>query len=93
MGRRLPALRPGDSVVVRLSVRFSVQPGNYTFNVGTAEPGRVHDWHEMLGPIHVFHEGGGPPPFHGIAELPMECRHAEVQRLGDTREELAQNWK
>ena len=77
-GHRLPALSPGESLVVRLSVTFSVQPGRYTFNVGTAELGRVHDWHEMLGPIEVFHAGQGPPPFHGLAELPMECRHAEV---------------
>jgi ABC-type polysaccharide/polyol phosphate transport system ATPase subunit len=79
-GHRLPALHPGDSLVVRLTVTFSVQPGLYTFNVGTAEAGRVHDWHEMLGPLHVFQDGEGPPPFHGLAELPMECRHGEVER-------------
>jgi hypothetical protein len=79
-GHRLPALSPGESLVVRLTVTFSVQPGRYTFNVGTTEPGRVHDWHEMLGPIEVFHAGDRPPPFHGLAELPMECRHAEVVR-------------
>jgi lipopolysaccharide transport system ATP-binding protein len=78
LGHRLPALSAGESLVVRLTVTFSVQPGRYTFNVGTAELGRVHDWHEMLGPIEVFHAGEGPPPFHGLAELPMECRHAEV---------------
>jgi homopolymeric O-antigen transport system ATP-binding protein len=80
LGHRLPVLHPGDSLVVRLTVTFSVQPGRYTFNVGTAELGRVHDWHEMLGPIEVFHAGGGPPPFHGLAELPMECRHAGIVR-------------
>jgi len=93
LGHRLPALSPGESLVVRLTVRFSVQPGKYTFTVGASEPGRVHDWHEMLGPIEVFHEGGRPLPFHGIAELPMECRHAEVERLAErlaeTRDELA----
>jgi ABC-type polysaccharide/polyol phosphate transport system ATPase subunit len=76
---RLPSLYPGDSLVVRLSVHFNVQPGSYIFNVGTAEPGRVHDWHEMLGPIEVYHEGEGPLPFHGMAELPMQCRHGLVQ--------------
>jgi len=80
---RLPALGPGDSLVVRLTVTFSVQSGQYTFNLGTAELGEVHDWHEMLGPIEVFHEGGGPLPFHGLAELPMECRHGEVVRQGE----------
>jgi ABC-type polysaccharide/polyol phosphate transport system ATPase subunit len=97
---RLPALRPGEGLVVRLTVRFSLQPGRYTFNVGTAELGRVHDWHEMLGPIEVFHEGEGPLPFHGLAELPMEVRHGVVERM-EPREEPAfaggaapdQNWK
>jgi hypothetical protein len=97
---RLPALHPGESLVVRLSVRFSVQPGRYTFTVGTSELGRVHDWHEMLGPIEVFQEGLGPPPFYGLAELPMEARHGPVERLEDPRVEPAlsrpaadQNWK
>jgi hypothetical protein len=86
--------------VVRLSVRFNLQPGNYSFTVGTSELGRVHDWHEMLGPIEVFQEGGGPPPFYGLAELPMETRHGPVERLQDSPEEPAfsgpsadQNWK
>ena len=82
---RLPVLEPGESLVVRLTVRFSVQPGRYIFNVGTAELGRVHDWHEMLGPIEVFHEGEGPLPFHGIAELPMECRHGVVEPAVEER--------
>jgi len=83
LGHRLPALHPGDSLVVRLTVTFSVQPGKYTFNVGTAELGRVHDWHERLGPLEVFHEGTGPPPFHGLAELPMVTRHGPVERLAE----------
>lgn len=89
LGHRLPALSPGESLVVRLRVRFSVQPGRYTFNVGTAELGRVHDWHEMLGPLEVFQEGEGPLPFHGIAELPMECRHGLVEPLGALEGEAA----
>ena len=83
-GHRLPGLSPGDSVVVRLTITFNVQPGTYTFNVGTAELGRIHDQHETLGPLEVFYAGLGPLPFHGLAELPMECRHGEVlrQRVG-----------
>jgi homopolymeric O-antigen transport system ATP-binding protein len=99
-GHRLPPLRPGESLVVRLGVRFSLQPGSYTFTVGSAAPGVVHDWHEMLGPIEVFHDGPGPPPFYGLAELPMETRHGRVERLEESREEPAlsgppadQNWK
>jgi homopolymeric O-antigen transport system ATP-binding protein len=100
LGHRLPPLQPGESIVVRLSVRFSLQPGSYTFTVGTAELGRLHDLHEMLGPIEVFHDGPGPPPFHGLAELPMETRHGPVERMPDLPVEPAlsgpsadQNWK
>jgi lipopolysaccharide transport system ATP-binding protein len=89
LGHRLPSLEPGDSVVVRLSVRFNLGPGLYTFTVGVAELGRFHDWHERLGPIEVFLDGSGPPPFDGIAELPMECRHGEVERVRDPEQEPA----
>jgi lipopolysaccharide transport system ATP-binding protein len=74
---RLPSLAPGDAIVVRLDLRMSVQPGQYTFMLGTAEPGRFHDLHEQLGPFEVIQEGKDAP-FHGLAELPMECRHAAV---------------
>lgn len=74
---RLPALSPGDAIVVRLDLRLSVQPGQYTFTLGTSEPGCFHDWHERIGPIEVTSEDGDPW-FFGLAELPMECRHAGV---------------
>ena len=77
---RLPALAPGDALVVRLDLRFNVQPGEYTFTLGTSEPGRFHDWHEQVGPIEVT-AAQGEHPFHGVAELPMECRHGAVTRL------------
>jgi hypothetical protein len=77
---RLPALSRGDVIVVRLDLRFNVQPGEYTFTLGTSEPGRFHDWHEQVGPVEVT-PPGGEPPFHGVAELPMECRHGAVVRL------------
>jgi ABC-type polysaccharide/polyol phosphate transport system ATPase subunit len=100
LGHRLPPLRPGEGLVVRLGIRFNLQAGDYTFTVGTAELGRVQDWHEMLGPIHVYQEGDGPPPFHGLAELPMETRHGPVERVQEASEEPAlsgppadQNWK
>ena len=50
---RLPALAPGGAIVVRLDLRLSVQPGEYTFTLGTSEPGCFHDWHEQVGPIEV----------------------------------------
>jgi lipopolysaccharide transport system ATP-binding protein len=79
-GHRLPALQAGESLVVRLSVRFNLQPGQYTLTLGVSELGHALDWHEGLGPIEVFHAGAGPVPFHGIADLPMECHHGLVGR-------------
>jgi lipopolysaccharide transport system ATP-binding protein len=75
---RLPPLAPGDAIVVRLDLRLSVQPGEYTFTLGTSEPGCFHDWHERVGPLEVATTGEGLPWFYGVAELPMECRHAGV---------------
>jgi lipopolysaccharide transport system ATP-binding protein len=80
---RLPALEPGDAVVVRLDLRLSVRAGEYTFTLGTSEPGHFHDWHEQVGPIEVAPLSAGEPPFHGVAELPMECRHAEIVRAAE----------
>jgi len=74
---RLPALAPGDAIVVRLDLRLSVQPGEYTFTLGTSEPGCFHDWREQIGPIEVAAEGQ-EPAFYGVAELPMEARHGAV---------------
>jgi ABC-type polysaccharide/polyol phosphate transport system ATPase subunit len=78
---RLPALAPGDAIVVRLELRLSVQPGEYTFMLGTSEPGVFHDWHEQVGPLEVA-SGSDAPPFYGVAELPMECRHGGVRQWG-----------
>ena len=79
-GHRLPGMGPGDSMVVRLSLCMNLQPGRYTFTLGVSELGHVHDWHENLGPFEVYHTGESPMRFDGIAELPLECRHAEPRR-------------
>ena len=86
---RLPALAPGDAIVVRLDLRLSVQPGEYTFMLGTSEPGCFHDWHEQVGPIEVV-QSGKEAVFFGVAELQMEARHGAVahawgegERVGD----------
>jgi hypothetical protein len=76
-GHRLPALGAGDSMVVRLSLCMNLQPGLYTFTLGVSELGHPQDWHENLGPIEVYHTGELPMRFDGIAELPLECRHAD----------------
>jgi ABC-type polysaccharide/polyol phosphate transport system ATPase subunit len=79
---RLPELNPGDTIVVRLDLRLSVQPGQYTFTLGTSEPGRFHDWHEMVGPIEITPESLENPSFHGMVELQMECHHSVVSPGG-----------
>jgi lipopolysaccharide transport system ATP-binding protein len=79
-GHRLPEMHAGDSLVVRLSVCLNLQPGLYTFTLGVSELGHVQDWHENLGPLEIYHHGESPLRFDGIAELPLECRHAEPSR-------------
>jgi lipopolysaccharide transport system ATP-binding protein len=77
---RLPDLIPGERLVVAFSLTFSVQPGEYTFSLGTSEPslegspnvGFIHDRHEMLGPISVVADDAQIFPFYGIANLPLE---------------------
>jgi lipopolysaccharide transport system ATP-binding protein len=80
---RLPALAPGEALVVRLDLRLSVRAGEYTFTLGASEPGHFHDWHEQVGPIEVAPLSAGEPPFHGVAELPMECHHAALVRAAE----------
>lgn len=75
---RLPDLKRGDELVVKLSVTFSVQPGEYTFSLGASEPsdqgpnvGYIHDRVEMLGPVVVTADASDVSPFYGVAQLPM----------------------
>jgi ABC-type polysaccharide/polyol phosphate transport system ATPase subunit len=82
-GHRLPDLSPGQELVVVLTVQFNVQPGEYTFSLGAAEPsavggpnaGFLHDRHELLGPIVVTADPDKLLPFYGIARLPMALSH------------------
>jgi ABC-type polysaccharide/polyol phosphate transport system ATPase subunit/MoaA/NifB/PqqE/SkfB family radical SAM enzyme len=76
--QRLPELQLGQELVVRMDVTFSVQPGEYTFSLGAAEPneegdnlGYVHDRIENLGPILVTADPNEVLPFYGIARLPL----------------------
>jgi ABC-type polysaccharide/polyol phosphate transport system ATPase subunit len=89
LGHRLPDLLPGDEVLVRFSVSFTVQPGEYTFSVGCSAPasedqgpnaGYTLDRHEMLGPVTVIADFGEILPFYGLARLPMEATSAVVSR-------------
>ncbi len=78
LGRRLPDMTPDQEYIVSWKLTFSVQPGEYTFSIGTSEPsqegvnyGFVHDRREMLGPISVSADPANPFPFYGMAQLPM----------------------
>lgn len=72
-------MEPGDQVIVDFKLKLNIQAGEYTFNLGCAEPspdgpnlGIVHDRYEGLGPIEVFCLENGVLPFYGIAQLPCE---------------------
>ncbi len=84
MGCRLPGLKKGDRLVVRLDVTFDVRPGKYSFGIGTSEPseegpnvGYVHDHVDMLGPVVVKRSERSTLPFYGRVRLPMAMRYAQ----------------
>jgi len=68
---------------------LNVQPGEYTFSLGTSEPsadgnpnvGYIQDRHELLGPIVVTAEPNKIFPFYGIAQLPMNVKYNKVEKL------------
>ena len=88
LGYPLPALAPGDRLIVRLTVRMDLAPGEYSFAVGTSIPaedpeqGVVHDQVPDLGPIRVMLDRGRPRPFHGAARLTLCAEHAIVGSAG-----------
>jgi len=90
---RLPYLKRGQELVVKLEITFNVQPGEYTFSLGASEPseegpniGYIHDRHEMLGPITVINEETGVFPFYGVVQLPMKIMmYSIISPLFDSR--------
>ncbi|HEY3188365.1 MAG TPA: Wzt carbohydrate-binding domain-containing protein, partial [Solirubrobacteraceae bacterium] len=71
-----PALAAGDRLLCALSVRLTLQPGEYTLlpqsgglTGGSPEPGLLHDRLEGLPPIVVTRTAGGPSAFYGLVEL------------------------
>jgi lipopolysaccharide transport system ATP-binding protein len=85
LGYPLPALNPGERLIVALDLTMSVQPGEYTFGVGTSEPseegpnfGYAQDRIDMLGPLVVTYDPNKIFPFYGIAKLPMKARHCRI---------------
>ena len=84
--KRLPDLFAGQELVVRIELQLNVQPGEYTFSLGAAEPsgdnepniGYIHDRHEHLGPIVVTADPAKLFPFYGIAQLPISVEHSGI---------------
>lgn len=76
----LPTMQKGEVMVVRLSLRFSIGPGPYTFTLAVSDRGRPQDWREELGPILVRFEDEARPPFHGMTNLPLTVASVELAR-------------
>lgn len=78
----LPSMKKGDELLVTFRITFSVQPGEYTYSIGVAEPsdgmnpnvGYVHERIEKLGVIVVTYDKSMCFPFYGIAMLPTEVQ-------------------
>ena len=76
--RPLPALQPGDEVLLCFAIEMSVQPGEYTFALAAGEipaggnpnAGIFEDRFEGLGPITVHYALDRLFPFYGVARLP-----------------------
>ena len=74
--QKLPSLNGGTKIIASFKVRFSIQPGEYSLVVATADQsssdnpnvGTLFDRHPKLGPITVF---WNRPllPFYGITGL------------------------
>ena len=79
LGKTLPALDPGERMVVSFRLELRVSPGEYTFDLLAGEPtggddpnvAVVHDSRETLGPLVVSRPPEPLLPFYGIAQLPM----------------------
>ncbi len=78
-GIEVPALAPGDRIVVSFQVELQLKPGEYTIGLSSSEPdpkgdpngALFHDHINGLGPIRVTHPSQLPLPFHGTVRLPM----------------------
>lgn len=82
---RLPAIEPGQRMVVFLTLTFGVKEGPYTFGLSLTEPAQnegagatFHDCFDTLGPIEVSSPADGKPAFFGMARLPLGAHHAII---------------
>jgi len=78
--KRLPDLKAGQTVLVRLCLNLTIQPGPYTFNLSCTgfshdrkgEKNYVWTMYEQLGPLVVtFTHTEEMIPFGGIARMPL----------------------
>lgn len=75
----MPALGPGDRLVVSFQIELQLKPGEYTIGISASEPDGTgdpngalfHDHINGLGPVRVNHPSHQPLPFFGTARLPM----------------------
>lgn len=83
-GLELPALAPGERLVVTFRVELHLRQGEYTMGLSTSEPDAsgnpngalFHDHINGLGPIRINHPPMEPLPFFGAARLPMTASYA-----------------
>lgn len=85
LGHELPAVDPGERLIVTFELTLEISPGEYTFGLGTSEPdaddptlGYPHDRIDRLGPIIVGRPHAEPPTFFGTARLPLKTSHTRV---------------
>jgi len=90
--RPLPALHPGDEILLCFTVEMCVQPGEYTFALAAGEiPGGANpnagifeDRFDGLGPINVHYGLDRLFPFYGVARLPAALEFAIFPRAAAT---------
>jgi lipopolysaccharide transport system ATP-binding protein len=83
LGHTLAPMAAGERIIVRFDLRMDVEPGQYTFGLGTGEPapppddhnGIAHDRLELLGPLSVRLDRSKKRPFYGKAKLALTASH------------------
>jgi hypothetical protein len=75
-GVTFPMLAPGDRIACAMTVRMTLQPGEYTIvpqsgglTGGSPDPGVLHDRLESLPPVLVTRPPGSHSAFYGLADL------------------------
>jgi len=93
----VPALGPGDRLVITFQVELQLKPGEYTLGISASEPDGTgdpngalfHDHINGLGPVRVNHPAHQPLPFFGTARLPMSVACEPAGRATQARVEAS----